>query len=539
MSSYRALYRKYRPYDFDDVAGQKAVTDILKYEVENGKLSHAYLFCGSRGTGKTSCAKILSKAVNCLNPKNGNPCNACEACRSIDRAIATDVIEMDAASNNGVDNVRDLKDEISFTPATLKYRVYIIDEVHMMSQAAFNALLKTLEEPPAYVIFILATTEFHKLPTTIVSRCQRFDFKRLSSEELTGRLHYVAKKEGIDLTEDGARVIARLSQGGMRDAISLLELCASSRRTVDETLVTETAGSGNRENAYQMLSALSSADYSSVYSIIHNISMASSDLSVFFGELIDAYRDLMVTKTCPDARTYLDLTDSEHERLSSLAAGFTMARLQYHTSLLSDAYAEMQRGTLSKRALAEITLARICDPCLSDSPEALALRVEELEKQLSLLRMGVTAVQSAAPTAAASEKKEAPAPVQKAVSVPPSAPSPASTPAPQDVPAPSSTPTPFHKWSRVVERIGQIKRPLSVQFISATATFAPPHTYTIAMGSFFAEKLSKSETDLTILRGVIAEVEGISPADITLSIVEHGKEGQKTAASELDEMFRL
>ena len=538
MSSYRALYRKYRPYDFDDVAGQKAVTDILKYEVENGKLSHAYLFCGSRGTGKTSCAKILSKAVNCLHPKGGNPCNACEACLSIDRAVATDVIEMDAASNNGVDNVRDLKDEISFTPATLKYRVYIIDEVHMMSQAAFNALLKTLEEPPAYVIFILATTEFHKLPTTIVSRCQRFDFKRLSSEELTGRLHHVAAKEGIDLTEDGARVIARLSQGGMRDAISLLELCASSRRTVDEALVTETAGSGNRENAYKMLSALSASDYSTVYSIIHDISMASSDLSVFFGELIDAYRDLMVTKTCPDARTYLDLTDSEHERLASLAASFSMARLQYHTSLLSDAYAEMQRGTLSKRALAEIALARICDPRLTDSPESLALRVEELEKQLSLLRMGVS-VPVGASAPAVSEKREAPAPVKAATSAPnPTTSAPSAASVPKTAPVPSTDPTPFRKWSQVVERIGEIKRSLSVQFISATATFTPPHTYTVSMGSFFAEKLSKSETDLTILRGVIAEVEGIAAADVTLSIVERGKEGQKTAANELDEMFR-
>ena len=181
MSDYKALYRKWRPVDFDDVCGQDGITDILKYEVANSKLSHAYLFCGSRGTGKTSCAKILAKAVNCENPKDGNPWNRCEACRSIDAGIATDVIEMDAASNNGINDVRDMQDEIAFTPALLNYRVYIIDEVHMMSQQAFNALLKTLEEPPAYVIFILATTEYHKLPTTIVSRCQRFDFKRIST----------------------------------------------------------------------------------------------------------------------------------------------------------------------------------------------------------------------------------------------------------------------------------------------------------------------------------------------------------------------
>ena len=195
MSSYRALYRKYRPVDFDDVVGQGPVTDILKYEVANGKISHAYLFCGSRGTGKTSCAKILAKAVNCENPRGGNPCNECAACRSIDAGIATDVIEMDAASNNGIGNVRDMKEEIAFTPALLKYRVYIIDEVHMMSASAFNALLKTLEEPPSYVVFILATTEFNKLPTTIVSRCQRFDFKRMTNEVLIGRLKKISEKE--------------------------------------------------------------------------------------------------------------------------------------------------------------------------------------------------------------------------------------------------------------------------------------------------------------------------------------------------------
>ena len=228
---HKALYRKWRSPDFDDVCGQEAVTDILKYQVESGRLSHAYLFCGSRGTGKTSCAKILAKAVNCLDPKGGNPCNKCAACRSIDAGTATDVIEMDAASNNGVGDVRDMKDEIAFTPAELKYRVYIIDEVHMMSKEAFNALLKTLEEPPEYVIFILATTEYNKLPATIVSRCQQFDFKRLKSDVIVERLLKISSAEGIDITRDGAKMIARASEGGMRDAISMLELCAGAHRT--------------------------------------------------------------------------------------------------------------------------------------------------------------------------------------------------------------------------------------------------------------------------------------------------------------------
>mgnify|MGYP002707411851 CR=1 FL=1 len=269
MSDYIALYRKWRPVNFDDVCGQDAVTDVLKYEVKNGKISHAYLFCGSRGTGKTSCARILAKAVNCLHPVNGNPCNECEACRSIDAGTALDVIEMDAASNNGVDNVRDMKDEIAFTPAILRYRVYIIDEVHMMSGAAFNALLKTLEEPPAYVVFILATTEFNKLPTTIVSRCQRFDFRRMTSDVIIARLMKIASAEGIELTEDGARVIARAAQGGMRDAVSLLELCAGKHTLIDEKFVAENLGIGSRDSVYSLISAVLAADYSAIYDTAH------------------------------------------------------------------------------------------------------------------------------------------------------------------------------------------------------------------------------------------------------------------------------
>ena len=318
MADYRALYRKWRPRDFDDVCGQDGITDILKYEVENNKVSHAYLFCGSRGTGKTSCAKILAKAVNCENPQNGNPCNQCRACKSIDEGIATDVIEMDAASNNGINDVRDMQDEIAFTPAELKYRVYIIDEVHMMSGQAFNALLKTLEEPPTYVVFILATTEYNKLPTTIVSRCQRFDFKRIASDIIIERLLKMSAIEGIDITPDAARVIARVSRGGMRDAISLLELCSGAHTKIDEDLVFATVGSGNRESAYSIIEAVGKADFDTVYSIIDDIVMKSGDISVFWQEIIDSYRDIMVVKNCENAKRYLDLTDVEHNRLAKL-----------------------------------------------------------------------------------------------------------------------------------------------------------------------------------------------------------------------------
>ena len=528
MSDYRALYRKWRPVDFADVSGQRAVTDILKFELEEGKLSHAYLFCGSRGTGKTSCAKILSKAVNCLNPRNGNPCNECEACLSIDRGIATDVIEMDAASNNGVDDVRTLKDEISFTPAVLRYRVYIIDEVHMMSQSAFNALLKTLEEPPTYVIFILATTELHKLPTTIVSRCQRFDFKRMSSDVIVERLMHIAKEENIDLDEGGARVIARSAQGGMRDAISLLELCAGARVKIDEKLVLSSVGSQSREVAYRMIEAVLCADYETVYRLVNEMIMSSTDVAVFFQELLDGYRDVMVTKTYPDAKNYLDLTDGEYDRVSSLAKRFTMAKLFYQSSLVEDAYADMTRTQGSRRSIAEVALTRMCDAKTSTSAEALAARVDELEKQLSLIKLG-------APSRPIAEKTEQSAPAPQAEAAPQKNVTTEATPPPAGTENASVVAEPYRRFSRVVERIGEVKRPLAVQFIGAAADRAG-NTFTVYMGEFFAKKLSSSETDLSILRGVIAELENLSPEIITLRI-EAKHDNAKGARQELDSFF--
>ncbi len=513
MSDYRALYRKWRPVDFDDVSGQDSITDILKYEVACGKLSHAYLFCGSRGTGKTSCAKILAKAVNCLNPRNGNPCNECEACRSIEAGVATDVIEMDAASNNGVDNVRDMKDEIAFTPAALKYRVYIIDEVHMMSSSAFNALLKTLEEPPTYVVFILATTEFHKLPTTIVSRCQRFDFRRISSENIISRLKMIASEEGIELTDDGARVIARVSRGGMRDAVSLLELCAGSRKRIDAALVFETVGSGNRDSAYKLIDAILSSDYSTVYSTVADVVMKSGDMSVFWQEIIDSYRDIMVVKNTDRAKEFLDLTDVEYEMLLPLANRFTPARLAYHISLLEGAMADMQRAFNSKRSIAEIALTRMCDAKASVSAEALALRVDELERELSILKLGGISAPSdnkEKVTVMPTVKQDAKATAEL----------PASEPARTASAGAKGTDSvvKYDGWKQIIERIGEIKASLSVQFIKSVAYRKPDGSFLVRMNSFFAQRLASNDTDLSIVRGIIAEREGIDRADVRLAI---------------------
>jgi len=530
MSDYKALYRKWRPETFDDVCGQDAITDILKYEVHNDKLSHAYLFCGSRGTGKTSCAKILAKAVNCLNLKDGNPCCECSACRSIDQGLSTDVIEMDAASNNGVDNVRDMKDEIAFTPAELKYRVYIIDEVHMMSGSAFNALLKTLEEPPSYVLFILATTEYNKLPTTIVSRCQRFDFRRISTDIIVERLKHISERERIELTDDGARIIARVSRGGLRDAISLLELCAGSRRKIDAELVFSVVGSGNRESAYKLIESIMSANYSSVYSIVDDIVMASGDLSVFWQEIIDSYRDIMVVKNSSNAKEYLDLTDVEYERLSAIATDVSAARLSYHVSILEGALSAMQRAFNSKRSIAEIALTRMCDAKFSMSAEALTLRVEELEKSVSLLKLGVTQLGgptvddesvTVLPTVKATINEEPRVLPQKEMTKGDST---------------QRTNTPYVNWGYVVERISELKHSLSARLKDAEVYKSNDGSYLIRMKEFFANMLSSSSTDLSILRGVIAEIESAKKDSVNI-VIEPLDTSEERLSDELDNIF--
>ncbi len=376
---HQALYRKWRPRTFDEVHGQEHITSILSYEVANGKHSHAYLFCGSRGTGKTSCAKILAKAVNCLSPVNGSPCGKCEACLSIDSGAATDVLEMDAASNNGVDNIRDIRDEVVYAPSALKYRVYIIDEVHMLSASAFNALLKTLEEPPEHVVFILATTELHKLPATIISRCQRFDFRRIATEVLKNHLLRVAEKEGIDLTEPAAVLLAKQAQGGMRDAISLLDLCAGSREKIDEDLVNRTVGKMGRENMLQVVRAILDKNYETLFASVAEVVESSRDITVYWQDLISLYRDLLIVKSSKNASAYLDLTDSEAAALTEIAAAFRPEQLSYHCSMLQDALLTMTKANAIRRVTAELTLVRMCDERLQTGSEAMLSRIAALE----------------------------------------------------------------------------------------------------------------------------------------------------------------
>ena len=312
---YQALYRKWRPRDFDGVVGQDHITLTLKNEVASGKFSHAYLFTGSRGTGKTSCSKIIDKAVNCLHPSDGNPCNECEVCRGIDDGSVLDVAEIDAASNNGVDNIRQLREEAYFMPSVAKYRVYILDECHMLSPGAVNALLKILEEPPEHVIFSLATTEIHKVLPTILSRCQRFDFKRIKSRVIADRLLYICGQEGLSLSDDAALLIARLADGGMRDALSLLDLCASYSGEISAETVTEAAGLAGQDYLFAIADAAIAGKPAEALAQIHALSENSVDFSRLCEQLVNHYRNLMVVSTVKDPEDLVQATPEDLERL--------------------------------------------------------------------------------------------------------------------------------------------------------------------------------------------------------------------------------
>ena len=405
---HQALYRKWRPRDFDDVCGQEHITSILKNEIETGHINHAYLFCGSRGTGKTTCAKILAKAINCTDYKNGKVCGKCAACLNADSGSTTDIVEMDAASNNGVSNIRDIRDEVNYLPGELKYKVYIVDEVHMLSISAFNALLKTLEEPPSHVVFILATTELHKLPSTIVSRCQRFDFRRISSSVIADRLEYIAKNEGISLEREAAFALASIAQGGMRDAISLFELCANAANgeAVTEEIVEKLVGTGDREAVEKAVGAIADKDYSAIFEITSNIYMSSRDISVFWQALTGVYRDMLIIKTTQRANEYLDLSQNKFEKLKALADSFGTENIIYHIRLLEETYVTMQKGSANKKLLAECALVKMCDEKLSPTYEALVSRVAGLEAKLNGGYVEIKAEKEEIPAQIKSEEKK-------------------------------------------------------------------------------------------------------------------------------------
>lgn len=382
MSAYQALYRKYRPQTFDDVSGQMSVTQTLKTQIQTGRLSHAYLFTGSRGTGKTSCAKILSKAVNCKNASDGNPCNCCSACQAIDSGACMDVLEIDAASNNGVDHVRDLREDAVYSPSQVKMRVYIIDEVHMLSIAAFNALLKIIEEPPEHLLFILATTELHKVPATILSRCQRFSFRRISQEDIAARLQFVAYQENIELEDDAARVLARLADGGMRDALSLLDQCASAvtgELTAEQ--VYHCLGIAGDKKCAEMMGYVSRHDSSGALRLFNELYAQGKDVGAMLDELACLSRDLMVLKTAGRSGVTMLSGVADDQEAIELSQCFSDGELVRIIGLLQSTMAGFTRSS-SRRLDAELCILTMCQPALSLDPESLNARLTKLEEQL-------------------------------------------------------------------------------------------------------------------------------------------------------------
>ena len=456
---YQALYRKWRPTTFSQVVGQQHITDILQRQVAEGRTGHAYLFTGTRGTGKTTCARILAKAINCLHPIDGAPCNQCEACRGIDEGRLLDITELDAASNNGVDNVRALREEAVYTPSVLKKRVYIIDEVHMLSTPAFNALLKILEEPPEHLVFILATTELHKVPATILSRCQRYSFKRILPQDIARQLLYIAGEEKIDLTPDGADILARMANGAMRDALSLLDQCRSFEGTLSSAAILELLGLAGGVQTARLMEFILRRSTQDALLLFDRLYRDGKDIAALLRELSDLGRDLLIRRTAPQGGSAL-LTglydDSTLTALGDLAGGH---RLIYLLDVLGQTQAALS-GSGSLRTEAELCLMKLCDESLCGDLSALTARLERLEKAAA---KGFAAPAPAAPadSAAAQPQVPNPAPAAPAQAEPPapSKPKPKPTPRAQApdpepaAPAPRPEPSPAGEDSGIWDRL--------------------------------------------------------------------------------------
>lgn len=450
---YQVLYRKWRPRCFSDVAGQEHITSTLSKEIVSGKVSHAYLFTGSRGTGKTTCAKIFAKAVNCLHPVNGDPCNECEICRGIDDGTILDVIELDAASNNGVENIREIIEESNFTPVNARYRVYIIDEVHMLSTGAFNALLKTLEEPPEHVKFVLATTEVHKIPSTILSRCQRFDFHRITPEAIAKRVKYVADNENIDITDDGAYLIARIADGALRDALSLLDRCSGMGGKISTDDISAAAGLAQKGYLFSLVDAIKERDVSASFDIINTLHNNSCDMERLCTELLNHFRNLMIIKTVKNPEELIICIDDDMSLYKAQAESLSLQNILYCLSVIENALVNL-KNSINKRIETEMTVVRLCSPELSDDSSALIQRIERLEE---MMKNGVK-------IEAVKENKSEPKKVEVKQDKKEEAPLPPPPPPANENEAPASSlqvDTLFTSWGDVLQEINLTDRPLT------------------------------------------------------------------------------
>ncbi len=507
-----ALYRKYRPKTFEDVVGQEHITTTLKNEIIQGHPAHAYLFTGSRGTGKTTCAKIMAKALNCPNQREGDPCGVCEICQGVDDGSLLDVVEIDAASNNGVDNIRSLREEANFTPAVAKYRVYIIDEAHMLSVGAFNALLKIMEEPPEHVIFILATTEVHKVPATVLSRCQRFDFKRISSQEITQRLLRVASLEGFSLEEEGAMLIAQLSDGGMRDALSLLDLCSSYSDVVTTQTVTQAAGVVGQEHLFTISQLILDGNVQGIIQVIDELSQRSLDPERLCEQLITHYRNLMISRAVANPGDLIRCLPSEQERLAGQSKAYSMERILYILRILQDTLNRMGKTNLRRTEL-EMAVVKMANPRLSPEPEAMLARIEQLEVDLRTALAGgniagVSAIgdQPAAPMDVAKEKGALAVETELSTVMPTDV---RSQPAPVASQAsPPKEVVKFMPWPEVLERLKTKNGPLFGALNGSVAYQSGNHVLVDYRDDFFLTMMRENQFAKESLKQVIFEVTG-------------------------------
>ena len=523
---YQVLYRKWRPKTFEDVAGQEHITTTLKNEIIENRLTHAYLFTGSRGTGKTTCAKILAKAANCLHPQNGSPCGECEICRGIENGSILDVVEMDAASNRKIENIRDIIDEVQFKPNRAKFRVYIVDEVHMLTTEAFNALLKTLEEPPEHVIFILATTEVHKLPQTILSRCQRFDFHRIPPRAIADRLTYVAGQENVSLTDAAALLIAGVADGALRDALSLLDRCIAISETIDERVVRQAAGLADRAYLNELAVCIINKNTAKAMECIDRLYGESKDMARLCDELIAHFRALMLIKSVRDPRSILVMSEEEFEQAQTQSDYLSLADIVYDMDVLARAYQRMGRGTGDRTEL-EMALVKLSSPELDGTNEAVAARLTALERAVKR-GIKVQPVQSEPEQKPEEAPEETPQPAEKAEE-----PKPAQQPPRQEEkPAPAKAPkapekqlakpapqragnleelyrnaVPFPQWVEVIEGLKPISRSISAAFVGSKAYESSGYLLIDSSNTMAFDLLRHSKRRQEI-RDVIQEITG-------------------------------
>lgn len=531
---YQVLYRKWRPKTFDEVTGQEHITTTLKNEIIEGRINHAYLFTGSRGTGKTTCAKILAKAVNCLNPKNGNPCGECEICRGIDDGSILDIVEMDAASNRNIDDIRQIIDEVNYKPARCKYRVYIVDEVHMLTPQAFNALLKTLEEPPEHVIFILATTEVHKLLPTIISRCQRFDFHRIPPRKIADRLLYVANQEEINLSDSAAMLMASVADGALRDGLSLLDRCVAINKNIDEEVVGKAAGLADKTYLFELAACAINKNTAKALGIIDRLYGESKDMARLCDELIAHFRTLMLIKSVKNPRDIVVMSEDEFEQAQTQSDYLSLADIVYYMDVLSRAYQRMGKGTGDRTEL-EMAMVKLSSPELDGTTEALTQRISALEKAVKYKATAdyITASekvgeelrhnQNEAPAKSDFEEEKAEQIEKTAETEPVKEPDkpkvPVTKPAPSIVQQTARTPAnldeiyknakPFPEWVDVVNNMKSASKAIAAAFTGSTAYVSGTHLL-IEASNEMAFELLRQSANREEVRKIIRETTGKS-----------------------------